>query len=111
MIEWIIFIVISLVTSEILFWKFGNSEGWLPQKIFMIMGGIFFTIIIFGIPYTIAYCDSFIKIPETCHSYGPISFLWYYGIIISVIVFFWGNWWLINKKEEIENRKSKEKKK
>ena len=113
MIEWIIFIVIAIISSEIMFLKFGSSDNWLPQKILLLFFGGVISIVLFGIPYLFAYgCNSnFIlssyEIAGGCVNHGMQVFFWYYGIIIGIVLFFWINKILLQKmetkKKEINN--------
>ena len=99
MIEWIIFIGITIIISEILFLNCSSEEEWIQKKVFSLFGGVCMSVVLFGIPHMVAYgCnyDLYSSHPGwegVCVNHGIQVFLWYYGLIIGVVLFFW-----INKK-------------
>ncbi len=105
MIEWIIFGVLALIISEILFLKFGNESEWILSKVGTLFLGLFGSALFFLLPYSIAYrCKN--RGDIGCTDYGIQVFYYLYGIIIGIVLFFLINGWLIKK-----IRKSKKKKK
>ena len=114
MIEWIIFIVIAIIISEILFFNFIKSDEWVFGKLISLFWGYLGSSILFGIPYFIAYgCNhdwvlSSYEIASDCVNHGIQVFFWYYGIMIGIILFFWINKKLLNYKDA--KNKSKRKK-
>jgi len=105
MIEWIIFIAIIIISSEILFFKFGSSDEWLSHKAISLTFGIFISVILFGLPYSLAYECNVYPIAEDCVNHGAQVFFWFYGIIIGVVLFFWINKIILQKMEAKKDEK------
>ena len=99
MIEWIIFIVIALVISEILFFTCGNEEEWILSKMVSLVAGTFGGFFLFLLPFKFAYyCESLYgEGVTTCTNYGIQVFYWLYGIIGGLVLFFLVNGWLLKK--------------
>ena len=109
MIEWIIFIGIIIISSEIMFFRSGTSDEWIQKKVLSLFSGIIISVVLFGIPYLGAYgCNySWYSIQETCVNHGAEVFFWFYGIIIGVVLFFWINKIILQKMEAKKDEKKK----
>lgn len=98
-IELIIFFVTWLVSIEVIFFKSSirdEYDNFIEAKFLSILIGTVIAIIVFGFPWFIAYLPNG---PST--TIGPIAYVWYYGIMLSVAAFFLINYtihkWLENK--------------
>lgn len=99
--EWIIVGIITLVVSEILFYKYGNECVWVPQKIFFLFIGLFSSMFLWFLPYGYAFnCGFMYGEGVSCTNYGIEFFYWYYGVIILIIAFFFLNYKLIKWKSK-----------
>lgn len=108
MIEWIIFAVLALTISEVLFLRFGKEEEWIPQKMMFLILGAFGSCLFFLLPYSIAYhCEIWSASEEGCVNQGIQAFYWLYGIIIGIVLFFLLNKWLLKKIRKPKKEKKK----
>ena len=107
--EWIIFGIITLIISEILFYKVAYEDEWFAVKCIFLLVGAFTSLFIWILPYYSAFdCHPFYNDqPTTCTNYGIEFFYWYYGVIIVVIVFFLLNRKLVKWKTKQENKKKR----
>jgi len=96
MIEWIIFGVLTLIISEILFLWLADEENWIFKKIMLLLIGSFGSGVLFLIPYGLAYnCGFMMGEDYVCTNHGIQVFYWMYGIILGIVLFFLINGWLI----------------
>lgn len=85
MIEWMIFLLVWLVSTEIAFFGFNRNEHYdfLFEKFISSLMGVIAALVIYGIPFLLA-----ISILPDGEAIGNIAYIWYYGIILSISSFF-----------------------
>jgi hypothetical protein len=85
-IELIILGVVWLIATEVIYFRFYmNSSEFIESKIGSMCAGFFIAVGLFGFP---AFLANMTSIVDGNILYGDIVYLWYYGIVISVSLFF-----------------------
>ncbi len=103
-VELIIFLVVWLISTEFMFFKFVRKmeEKFIPSKILSIFSGALIAFFLFGIPSMFA---SGMGYPED--AIGNIMYVWYYGIIFWIGVFFLVNYKIHKRLEKKEKKKKR----
>ena len=97
MIEAIVFIVLWIVSTEIIYFGFliGRMSSFFIEKYFSILGGALAVLFLFGFPFAAAYGPD---------GYGYIAYVWYYSVAGSIVAFLGINY-LITKGLEKRGKK------
>ncbi len=92
-IELIIFFALWFVLTEVIFFRYTrhNFDTFFEAKILSIFSGSVLSLLLFGLPSMIAVG------PGEADAVGYIAYVWYYGII-SIVALFFGINYLIYKK-------------
>jgi len=107
----LVFLILIFGVGELLYLCFGDIENWFLHKFMCIFVAWLFAIFIWVIPYSYSYglpaesfLSLFLKDDVNSEVYGLIFFLWYYGSLIGIFLFFYLNKLLLKRvrKEEKE---------
>lgn len=108
MIGWIIFGVLALIISEVIFLMFGNENEWILSKAGTLLLGLFGSALFFLVPYSVAYrCETWVAAGAECVNHGTQVFYYLYGITIGIVLLFLINGWLIKKIRKPKKEKKK----
>ena len=92
-IELIIFLALWIVVTEVIFFIYIKNEfnDFFIAKCFSLVISFFLVLFLFGVPASIIYNNVLI---------GNIIYVWYYGIILAIILFFSINYFIYKKVEK-----------
>ncbi len=98
-IELIIFLVLWLVLTEIIFFRYARyiCNSFIEAKLFSIFGSLVLSLFLFGLPALIAA-----EMRDAEIAKGYMAYVWYYGIISVVVLFFSVNYLIYKKVEKKE---------
>ena len=99
-IELIIFLALWLVSTEVILFRFirGSGPDFFAEKLISIILGLLAAFVLFGAPWslTLGYTGESSVV-------GPIAYVWYYGVVLSIAAFFGINYaihkWLERRKK------------